>query len=140
MKIKFTADSVIDLTEEYIKEKDISIIPLFITLGDNQYRDGVDCAPEDIYKFVEKTSILPKTAAVSVELFKQEFSKYTSQGYTVIHFDISSEMSASYQNATIAAKEVGNVYTIDSRNLSSAVGLLVMHACDLREQGKLPKK
>lgn len=135
MKIKITADSIIDLTPEYIADNDITIIPLFITLGDKNYIDGETVFPKDIYKYVSETKVLPKTATASVARFKEVFKSYVDDGYTVIHFDISSEMSASYQSATLAAKEVGNVYTIDSRNLSSAVGLLVMYACDLRKQG-----
>ncbi|HRX13719.1 MAG TPA: DegV family protein [Eubacteriales bacterium] len=135
MKIKFTADSVIDLTPSMLTENDITLIPLHITLGEENFIDGVDVTPDDIYAFVAKTNILPKTAAVSVEKFKSEFSKYVDEGYTVIHFDISSEMSASNSNAKIAAAEVGNVYVIDSRNLSAGVGVLVLYACDLRAKG-----
>ena len=136
MKIKFTADSVIDLAPSMLTENDITLIPLHITLGENTFTDGVDVTPDDIYAFVAKTNILPKTAAVSVEKFKSVFSKFVEDGYTVIHFDISSEMSASNSNAKIAAAEVGNVFVIDSRNLSSGVGLLVLYACDLRAKGE----
>jgi len=135
MKIKITADSVIDLSPEMLKEKDITLIPLFITLGGTNYKDGVDVNANDIYEFVEKNNQLPKTAAVSVDTFRTTFKKYVDEGYTVIHFDISSEMSASNSNAKIAAAEIGNVYVVDSRSLSSGVGLQVLYACDLVDKG-----
>lgn len=140
MDIKFTADSVIDLWPEYIKENDITIIPLFITLGNDEFIDGETCTPNDIYGYVEKSGVLPKTAAVSVERYRNEFEKNVKEGKAVIHFNLSSEMSASYQNAKIAAEGMENVYVIDSRNLSSAVGLLVMHAVDMRNDGASAKE
>ncbi len=135
MKIKITADSIVDLWPEYIKENDITLVPFYITFGSDEYIDGVTCVPDDIYKFVEKTGILPKTAAVSQERFKKIFEEYSKEYDAVIHFNISSDMSVSYQNACAAAEGFNNVYVIDSMNLSSAVGLLVMHAVDLRNSG-----
>ncbi|HPG92045.1 MAG TPA: DegV family protein [Clostridia bacterium] len=135
MKIKITADSVIDLSPKMLEDNDITLIPLYITLGGTNYKDGIDVTPDDIYAFVEKTNQLPKTAAVSVDTFKTVFGKYVSEGYSVIHFDLSSEMSASNSNAKIAAAEIGNVFVIDSRSLSSGVGLQVLYACDLVKEG-----
>lgn len=135
MKIKISADSVIDLSPQMIAENDIAIVPLFVTLGGTSYIDGVDVTPDDIYAFVSKTGQLPKTAAVSEEAYRGVFKKYTDEGYAIIHFNISAEMSASHQNAKAAAEGMNNVYVIDSRNLSSGVGLLVLHACDLIKEG-----
>jgi len=135
MKIKITADSVIDLSPKMLEDNDITLIPLYITLGGTNYKDGIDVTPDDIYAFVEKTNQLPKTAAVSVDTFKTVFGKYVSEGYSVIHFDLSSEMNNTNSNAKIAAAEIGNVFVIDSRSLSSGVGLQVLYACDLVKEG-----
>ncbi len=135
MKVKITADSVIDLSPEMIAENDITIVPLFVTLGGTNFSDGVDLTPEDIYNFVAKTNQLPKTAAVSTETYRGVFKKYSDEGRAVIHFNISSDMSASHSNAKLAANGLENVFVIDSRNLSSGVGLLVLYACDLAKKG-----
>jgi len=102
-KIKFTADSTCDLSEDLIKELNVDILPLSVTLGDKTYHDGVDIFPSTIYDYVEKNDLLPKTAAPSPEDYINLFSKY-SEGYdAVIHFNISSNLSASNQNAKIAS-------------------------------------
>ena len=99
--------------------------------------DGVDIFPEDIYKYVAQTKILPKTAARSVADIEKFFRSYTDRGETVIHFNISAEMSSSHQNACIAAAEIGqNVYVVDSRNLSTGTSLLILDALDMIEEGK----
>lgn len=136
MKIKITADSVIDLRKEQIEENNISLVSLFINLGEQEFIDGVTVNPSDIYSYVEKTNVLPKTAARSSVVYKEFFEGFLNDGYdAVIHFDISSDMSGSHQNAVTGAKDLPNVYVIDSRSLSSGVGLSVLYACDLVKKG-----
>lgn len=134
-KVIITADSSCDLSKELIEENKIEILPLFCTLGDQTYSDGVDCVPTDIFAYVAKTGTLPKTAARSVADFIDFFKKYTDEGYEIVHIDISSEFSSMYQNACIAASELEGVYVVDSRNLSSGVGHVVLKACDFRDEG-----
>lgn len=133
--IKITADSTCDLSRELIEKYDIGILPLYTVLDDKSYRDGVEVYPDDIYKFVKEKNMLPKTSAGSVEDYMQMFKKYVDAGMEVIHFNLSSEMSSSHQNAVIAAGEVGGVYVVDSRNLSTGSGLLVLDAADMAAQG-----
>lgn len=135
MKIKITSDSTFDLAPEYIKEQDIHVFPLYIHFGEEEFIDGVTITAEDVMKRVNAGEAIPRTAAVSVEDFKTKFEEFVSQGYAVIHFDISSEMSSSYSNACKAAEGLKDVYVIDSRSLSTGIGLLAMYACDLRAQG-----
>ena len=110
-------------------------MPLCITLGDKLYTDGVDITPDDIYAHHDRTGELPKTTATNVGDCLDFFSQFTSQGKTVIHFTISSEMSSTYNNACMAAEELGNVYIIDTKNLSTGGGLLVITAAELLNQG-----
>ena len=133
--VKITVDSTCDLSPELIDKHDITVSPLYTILGDKSYADGVDIKPDGIYDFVSENNILPKTSAASVEDYLSLFKTYVEKGMEVIHFNISSDMSSSHQNALIAAKEVGNVYVIDTLNLSTGSGLLVLDAADYRAQG-----
>jgi len=134
MKIKLTADSTIDLSQELVKKFDVEIIPLTVILGDKEHKDGIDICPDDIYRFVEKTGILPKTAATNPELFYEVFKRYTDEGYTVIHFSISNEMSMSFNNAMQVAKDFKNVYVVNGLNLSAGTALLLAYAHRLKEK------
>ena len=132
--VKITCDSTADL--EYLFEKrNIDVLPLLVTLGENNYYDGVDITPPDIFEFVKKTKILPKTAARSEEDYYNFFKKHIDNGDSVVHFNISSKFSASNEIAKKAAARLENVYVVDSYNLSSGTGLLVLYAADLADQG-----
>ena len=136
MKIRITSDSTCDLGA-LVKERNIGIMPLQVNLGDKTYRDGVDIVPEDIFKFVAVKNILPKTAAPSIGEYEEFFKKELEEYDVVIHLNISSKSSGSYNFAKTAAEEFGDkVYVIDSKSLSSGQGLLVMKACDMRDVGK----
>lgn len=140
MKVIITADSPCDLPDDIIAEKEIIITPLSILLDDKSYLDRVEINADDIYSFVEKTGNLPKTAAVPPAQYTEVFKNLTEEGFSVVHIGISSGVSSSYQNACIAAAEFENVYCIDSKSLCSAMGLLVLKACDLRDTGFDAKK
>ena len=133
--IIITSDSTTDLSKELCERYKITVMPLCITLGDKLYTDGVDITPDDIYAHHGRTGELPKTTATNVGDCLDFFSQFTSQGKTVIHFTISSEMSSTYNNACMAAEELGNVYIIDTKNLSTGGGLLVITAAELLNQG-----
>ncbi len=135
MKVKITSDSTCDLSPELIKQYDIGILPLLITFGAHAYRDGVDASPDDIYRFVEDTGTLPKTCALNVSEYEEFFRRWTDEGYALVHFCIGSGFSSTCQNAQIAAAEFPNVYVVDSQNLSSGQGLLVLRAAELAREG-----
>ena len=135
-KIIIASDSTTDLGNELICKYDIKILPLNVTLGDKTFRDGVDITPDQIYDYHSKTGVLPKTSAINASEFIDFFKQYTDQGYTVIMFVISSGMSGTFQNANIAASELENVFVVDTQNLSTGGGHLVLKAAELREQGK----
>lgn len=132
--VKITCDSTADLDQEFQK-RGIDFLPLYVTLGDKNYYDGVDITPPDIFKFVKEKKILPKTAARSEEDFYTFFNSYVEKGMEVVHFNISSKFSASNAEAQKAAARLKGVYVVDSFNLSSGTGLLAMYAKDLADEG-----
>jgi len=134
-KIKITCDSTCDLTNELYEKNNVSVVPLSIALGDEIRRDSIDINADEIFQFVKTSNQLPKTSAISIGEYEDIFGKYISEGYTVIHINISSELSSSHQNACLAAEELGNVYVVDSRNLSSGSGHLVLLAAAMVESG-----
>lgn len=140
IEILITADSTCDLPEHIVRENNIKIIPLSIMLGEDEYLDGVDVKPKDIYSYVDKTGILPKTAAVSPNKYYDIFSKAVKEGKQVVHIGLSSAISSSYQNAVLAASDFDDVYCVDSKSLCTAMGLLVLKACDFRAKGMNAKK
>ncbi len=136
MKIQLTADSTCDLGPNVAKNN-IGIMPLSVILGSDSYRDGVNIVPQDIFDYVAKTGVLPKTAAPSIGDYEEFFGAYVNEGSTVIHFNISSKSSSSNLYAQEAAKKyAGKVYVVDTEALSSGQGLLVMKAADLLREGK----
>ncbi len=136
MAVKIISDSTCDLSKELIEKYGIVIVPLSITLGDRSGRDGIEVTPEDIYKYVKATGQLPKSSAVSVGEYKEVFKTWREQGYEIVHFSISTKFSASYQNAFTAAEEIGGVQVVDSENLSTGQGLLVLHGAEMAQEGR----
>lgn len=137
MKIKITGDSTLDLSKELLEKYQISLMPLEVTLGDDTFLDGVNITREDIYNFEKKTGKLPKTAARSAFVYKEFFESFLAQGYdAVIHFNISSLLSASHQSTYQAAQELTNVYAIDTLALSTGSSLLALYASELAQEGK----
>ncbi|MEE3333232.1 MAG: DegV family protein [Ruminococcus sp.] len=136
MKIKLISDSTCDLSKELIEKYDIEILPLFVGVGDKNLRDGVEITPEDIYDYVDKSGKLPTTAAPNIDSFLTVFRRWRDEGYEIVHFNISGDFSSSYRNACLAAEEVGGVYVVDTRNLSTGQGLVVLYGAELLAQGK----
>ena len=130
------ADSTCDLSPELIQSYGIHIIPLGVTLGEKQYTDGVDIDPDFIYAHYEKTGELPKTSAVNLVDFEDYFARETAAGNSVVLFTISSDMSSTCNNARLAAEGFENVYVVDTRNLSTGGGLLVLTAAEMAAKGK----
>ncbi|MCR4923509.1 MAG: DegV family protein [Lachnospiraceae bacterium] len=135
MKIKILSDSTCDLSEELLKKYDIDMIPLTVVMGERSGKDGIDITPEDIYEYVEKSGRLPATSATNIFEYKDCFTKWTDQGYSIVHISLGSGFSSSYQNASIAAEDMEEVYVVDSNNLSSGQGLLVLKAGEMKAAG-----
>lgn len=133
--IKITCDSTCDLPQELYTKCNAEVVSLSVALGDELHRDGVDISAPQLFAYVKESGVLPKTSAVSMGEYLDVFGKYVNEGKTVIHISLSSALSSSHQNAVLAAQELGNVYVIDSRNLSSGSGHLVMEAAEMAAQG-----
>ena len=133
--IRVSADSTCDLSPQLLEEYDIETLPLYVVMEGRSYQDGVNLTPDGLYQKVQASGKIGSTAAINVEEYLSFFTHMKDTCETVIHFTISSEMSSCCQNARIAAAEVGGVYVIDSRNLSTGIGLLVLRACELARQG-----
>lgn len=136
MKVKITADSTCDLTPELIERYNITITPLTVSCDGKNYRDGVEIDPDTLFAITEATGGVAATAAVNVQQYTDVFSELLKEYDEIVHFTISSAMSGCYQNACIAAAELGHIYPVDSENLSTGIGHLVLDACLLAEEGK----
>lgn len=134
-QIVISSDSTCDLSQELIDRYQIKIIPMGVSLGDDLYRDGFDITPDDIYAHHAKTGQLPKTSAINMAESAEYFAELTKDGSAVIHFTISSSLSATYNNARVAAEDFEDVHVVDSKNLSTGNGLLVIAAAEMAKQG-----
>ena len=135
-KIIITSDSTTDLSPEMLRDYGIKLLHLGITLQEQTYKDGLEIDPEFIYQQYEAHGILPKTAAPNLEQCLDFFRPLVEDGYSVVHFTISAEMSSTYQNCLLAGEELGNVHVVDTRNLSTGGGLLVVAACEMVKAGE----
>lgn len=140
MTYQILADSTCDLSPEQLERYSIRLTPLYVRLGDRDYRDGVDIHPDDIYAHVAAGGALASTAAVNMADYVRVFSEYSRRMDFVIQVCISSDFSSCYQNACLAAADYPNVYVIDSRNLSTGHGLVVLEAVRLAESGMPPEE
>ncbi len=137
MSVYISSDSTCDLTAELVKAYGIGITPLYIQMGDESLRDGVECTPQDIFAYYDRTRKLCSTAAVTIGDYMDFFGAALKSCGEVVHFTISSEMSSCYQNAVDAAEGFGGrVRVVDSRNLSTGIGLLALMAAELARQGR----
>ena len=133
--IRVSADSTCDLSPQLLADYGIETLPLYVIYDGVEYQDGVNLTPDQLYEKVRQGGKLGSTAAINVDEYLTFFTRLRKECDAVIHFTISSEMSSCCQNARIAAQEVGGVYVIDSRNLSTGMGLQVLRACELARKG-----
>lgn len=138
MKIAISAESAVDLSEELLKEYDIKTTPFMINLKDETIVDKIGVS-KDIFEFVDKNKVLPKTSAVSPEQFREHFENLQKDYDAVIHVSISSFMSSAYNNAKVSSEEFENVYVVDSRSLSTGIALLCIKGRELATKGEEPK-
>ncbi len=136
-KIKIITDSTLDLPSDIVKEKDIEVLPLLINFGEESYLDGVEINTKEMLDRIERDNILPTTAQVTPNRFEEVFKKYLDEGYKIVTLVLSSEMSGTYQSACIAKNmlDTDDIVVIDSRNVTSGLGVLVLKACEFRDNG-----
>ena len=140
MRYKITADSTCDLGRDLIERYDIGILPLYVQLGEKTYRDGIDIQPDDIYAHVAAGGGLATTAAVNLADYVRTFTELSDRYDFVIHVNISSDFSCSHQNAKLAAADLPNVYVVDSRNLPTGHGHIVLEAARMAAEGMGPEE
>ena len=140
MKIAISAESTLDLSKELIKQYDVHIIPFTVLLGEDAYQDG-EITSQDIFDYVDKTKVLPRTCAINAFQYGEYFQGILDSGYdAIIHFSLSSEISAACSQAIEAAKRMDNVYIVDSRSLSTGIALEVIYASKLIKKGLKPQE
>ena len=133
--VMITADSTCDLSEELLSRYKVKILPLTILLGEESFLDGAHYTPADMYRRYRADGTLPKTAAPSLQQITDFFTPFLNEGYEIVHLDISSDLSSTCSNARIVASELEGVYVVDSRMLSTGVGLLVIEGAECRDKG-----
>ncbi len=137
-KILITADSTCDVPADLKERYNFKIIPLTITLKEENYLDGVNFSVEDMYKAFYEDGSLPATAAPNIAQFLDFFKPFINEGYEIIHFDISSALSGTYSAACLAAEALKGVHVIDSEMLSSGVLLEMIEAAEAAGRGMSP--
>lgn len=136
-KIKVITDSTVDIPKHILEEKNIEVLPLLINFGEESYLDGVDIDTKKMFQKIEALDMLPTTAQVTPNRFYECFKKNLEDGYKVIVLTLSSEMSGTYQSACIAKDmlESEDVIVIDSKNVTSGLGVLVLKTVSLINDG-----
>ena len=135
MAIKITSDSTCDLSPELLERYQVSLLPLCVNLGDQCYYDGENIVPADIFDYVSKTGQLPTTSATNISTYMDFFEPLSKEYEAVIHINLGSGFSSCHQNARLATEEMDNVYVVDSENLSTGQGLMVIEAAIAAQRG-----
>lgn len=133
MRIKITSDSTCDLSQQQLEQCGVTLVPLIVMKGDEEFTDGVTITPADIFAHVASGGALCSTAARSVGFYHETFANFAGTWDGVVHISLGSGFSSSYQNACLAAEAFDNVVVVDSQNLSTGQGLVVLKAWELSQ-------
>jgi DegV family protein with EDD domain len=138
-RIRVVTDSACDLSTDLAEERGITVIPLSIRFGSEEFVDGTTLSTNDFWKRCAASPVLPETSAPSAGAFQEAFLAAAEDGCDgVLCIDLSSGVSATYQAAVTAAKAVGDripVQVVDSRSLTMGLGLMVLDLADLAGAG-----
>ena len=137
MTINLVVDSTADLGAEYSKAHNITVVAQQITIGDESYRDGIDIKPEDIYKTMRTSNVVPKTAMSSPADFAEAFQKASAGGDTAICVTVSGGLSGTYGSAVTAREQLPDrdIRVVDSRAITMGAGLEIHEAVNCIEAG-----
>ena len=133
MKIKILSDSTCDLPAQLLEKYNISLVPLTVVKDGKEYKDGITITPANIFEHVAAGGELCSTSAANIGEYTDIFEKYAGEYDAVIHINLGSGFSTCYQSACLAAEDFDNIRVIDSKNLSTGQGLIVLKACELAE-------
>lgn len=137
MSIRILTDSASDISQETAKKWGITVLPMNVRFGDEEFLDGVTLSSEDFYHKLIETSEVPKTSQISPYVYEQEFEKADECGDELIYFCISSGVSGCYQSAVLAAEDYSeNIHIVDTRQFCISEYILVQRAVVLRDEGK----
>lgn len=139
MKIKILSDSTCDLSTNLVEKYNVGIFPLTVVKDGEAYKDNITITPADIFAHVAAGGSLCSTSAGSLGDYMDFFESYSKDFDAVFHISLGSGFSSSYQNACLAADEYENVFVVDSQNLSTGHGLVVLKACSLAADCDDPK-
>ena len=140
MKIAISVESTVDLSKELLKQYNIEMIPFTVLLGETAYQDG-EITSQDIFDFVAKEKVLPRTSAVNDFQYREYFDGLLVKGYdAIVHISLSSEISSSCSHAMQISTKYDNVFVIDSRSLSTGIALQAIYASKLRDKGYKPEE
>ncbi|MFZ5353263.1 MAG: DegV family protein [Bacillota bacterium] len=136
-KVRIVTDSTSDLSSDILQKHNISVVPLYVVFGEESLRDGIDITTKELYERVKRDGLLPKTSAPSPADFINVFKPIIEAGEDIVYIGISTFLSSTVQNAKLAAQELpeGRIEIVDSLNLSTGIGMLVMKASDLAAEG-----
>ena len=134
MKVRITTDSTSDLSPEIVRKYDIGVVPLSVIIDGQVYHDGVDVTPRDIFRAVDAGKSV-RTAAVNAYEYREFFTQQLKTCDQIVHVCLSSEFSTCYNDAVEAARQLDKVYVVDSRNLSTGSGLLVLEGTEMAANG-----
>lgn len=137
-KVRIVADSTCDLTKEILEKYEISIIPLCIVMDEKSYYDGLEITPDDIFEWADANKTTPKTAAATMDKTEEVLAPFMDAGEDIIFFGISGEMSTTCNVIRLVAedRDYNRLWVIDSRNLSTGIGLQVIKAAEMAAEGK----
>ena len=138
MRIKITADSTCDLPDDLVNRYNIGIVPLYIVKDEIAYKDQLEITVSDIFEYVESGAGMTRSCAVNISEYQECFEKWLEECDAIIHINISYGFSVCHQNARLAAEELENVYVVDSLNLSTGSGHVVLDAAIMAESGMAP--
>ena len=141
-KVKICADSTCDLPEELIRKYNIAVIPLCIVLHDKSYFDKEELKPADIFKWADENKTTPKTSAVAIDKSMQILKPYMDADMDVVFIGISESMSTTCNVMRLLGDEFdkGRIFVIDSMNLTTGIGLMVLRAAQMAEEGKMAEE
>ena len=139
MNIKITADSTCDLSEELLQQWNITLIPMHILMGEESLLDGVTVHPADVFAHVQNGGKMPKSAAPNLVEYTDFFAPLAREYDAVIHINVGSKFSSCFQNARLAAQEFENVFVVDSENICTGQGYLVLRAAKWAADGLPPR-
>ena len=140
MKVKISADSTCDLPRDILERYNIGISPLFIIKDEIPYKDGIEITVKDIFDYVESGAGITHSSACNVSDYQELFSLWLRDYDAIVHINLSRHLSACHQDAKLAAQDFDNVYIVDSMNLSTGSGHIVLDAAIMAEEGRAPEE